>query len=76
MRKAFWEYVIIWAGVSALLLAIWFTTTGLVSYFWPVWPIGGMGIGAAAMAWSAYGPISRPISEDDIDREVSRIRGR
>jgi hypothetical protein len=75
-RRAFWEYLVMWAGVSALCTGIWFTTSGVVSYFWPIWPILGIGIGAIATAWAAYGPVRRPITDDDIEREVSRIRGR
>ncbi|MBI2168367.1 MAG: 2TM domain-containing protein [Actinobacteria bacterium] len=31
--------------VNALLIAIWLLTTGPGSHPWPVWPIGGWGIG-------------------------------
>ncbi len=75
-RRAFGAALGSWVAVSALLLAIWFTTTGLSSYFWPIWPILGIGAGVAGTWWRAYGPIRRPISDADVDAEVNRIAGR
>ena len=75
-RRDFRGYLLVWGGVSALLVAIWAITSagaGHPLYFWPVWPIAGMGIGAAAKALYAYGPPRSIITQDDVDAEVSRL---
>jgi hypothetical protein len=40
-----------------------------------VWAIFGMGIATASLAWGAYGPRERPISERAIDEQTRRMRG-
>ena len=75
----FKQFLGIWLGVSVLLVAIWtFTsfTAGYPIYFWPAWPIGGMGVAAFFIGLDAYGPGQRGITESDIDREVERLRAR
>jgi len=78
-KQDFKQYLGIWVGVSLLLVAIWAFTSfsyGSPLYFWPAWPIGGMGVAAFFMALDAYGPGQRGITESDIDAEVERIRQR
>ena len=75
----FKQFLGIWLGVSLLLLAIWAVTsytTGKALYFWPAWPIIGMGVGAFFMGLDAYGPGQRGITEADIDAEVERMQQR
>ena len=75
----FKQFLGIWLGVSVLLVAIWaFTSfnTGHTLYFWPVWPIAGMGVAAFFMGLEAYGPGQRGITESDIDAEVERMQQR
>lgn len=70
------QYLLVWAGVSALVVAIWAVTAltaGHAYYFWPVWPIAGMGIGAAVKASAAYGSPRTYVTEADIDAEVARL---
>lgn len=54
-----------------MLVVIWAVTDA--GFFWPIFPIIGWGIGVAANAWDVYG--RRPITEDQIRREVDRLRG-
>lgn len=54
--------------VNALLVIIWAASGA--GYFWPVWPIAGWGVGLAFNAWAVF--IQKPISEDDIRRELER----
>ena len=78
-KQEFKQFLGIWLGVSLLLVAIWALTsysTGHPLYFWPVWPIAGMGVAAFFMGLEAYGPGQRGITESDIDAEVERIRAR
>ena len=75
-RRDLRSYLLVWLGVSALVLAIWAATSasaGHPLYFWPIWPILGMGIGAAGMAIAAYGPARSVITQDDVDAEVARL---
>jgi hypothetical protein len=40
--------------VNTLLVAIWFFSSGYHSYFWPIWPMLGWGIGLAFQYRNAY----------------------
>ena len=40
--------------VTALLIAVW--AVAGAGYFWPVWPLLGMGTALAIALWRAYGP--------------------
>jgi len=64
----------VWAAVSILLIAIWALGGGWGHYFWPIWPIFGMGIAALFMGLDAYGP-SNYVTEERIEAEVRRMRG-
>ena len=73
-QQAFNRYLGVWAGVSLLLLTIWFFTMP-GGHFWPMWPILGMGIGAFFQWRDAYGPIvKKEITEADIDAEIQRLK--
>ena len=67
-KREFKNHVAVYLIVNALLVVIW-AASGQ-GYFWPVWPIAGWGVGLAFNAWSAY--FERPISEDEIRREMER----
>jgi len=58
-------------GMLAFFVLIWALTGG--GYFWPVWPALGWGIGVAMHGWATFG--RRPISEEEIQREMGRSRG-
>ncbi len=60
--------------VNAALVVIWALTSGAGSYFWPIWPILGWGVGIGFHAWETYGQKSHGPSEDDIRREMDRLR--
>jgi 2TM domain len=78
-RANFKNFLWIWFGVSALLVIIWAITSvasGQSIFFWPAWPIAGMGIAAFFMGLAAYGPQSSFITESAIDAEVERIKGK
>ena len=69
-KRGFRVHFAVYLAVNALLVVIWATTSA--TYFWPVWPMLGWGIGVAAHAASVYmGPSE--ISEADIDRELGRL---
>jgi len=71
-KNAFWNYAGVWIAVSAVVTIIWwFSTPG--GYFWPVWPILGMGVAVPILGYSAYG--RRGISEKRIHEEMKRLSG-
>jgi hypothetical protein len=40
--------------MNAFLIAVWFFTTGVGSYFWPFWSMFGWGIGIAFQYLDCY----------------------
>lgn len=73
-KQAFKKTLIVYLLVNALLIAIWALTRDDGDGFWPIWVIGGWGIGLAFQAYDAYGRRAT-ISEDQISREMSKLRG-
>jgi hypothetical protein len=72
-KQGFKTYLVVYAGITGLLTAVWFLSSP-GSYFWPIWGIFGMGIGAVATGLDAYGTSwSKPITEADVDAEVERL---
>jgi hypothetical protein len=69
-KRDFRNHVAAYVLVNALLVAIWAFSGG--GYFWPVWVIAGWGVGLAFNAWAVY--FERPITEDDIRKEMERDR--
>ena len=59
------------AGVGAAIVAVVIWAIGGESYFWPVWVMLLAAIPISIQGWKAYGPANR-ISEDDVQREMSR----
>ena len=71
-KRDFATHVFIYVLVNAFLVGIWAFTGS--DFFWPIFPILGWGIGLGANAWDVYG--RRPISEMEIEQEMSRLRSR
>ncbi len=67
-KREFKNHVAAYVIVNALLVGIWASTGA--GYFWPIWPILGWGVGLAFNFWAAY--VQKPITEDDIRREMER----
>jgi len=61
--------------VIVICLVVWFVTSGYNSYFWPIWPILGLGIGLIFTGLDAYGITRKYISESDVDAEVRKMQG-
>ena len=70
-KREFRNHALIYCAVNALLVVIWAASGA--GYFWPIWAIGGWGIGLAAHAWRVHG--RKPISEAEIIEEMHRNPG-
>ena len=67
-KRAFWRHATIYVAVNLLLIAIWAITSR--GYFWPIWPILGWGVGLGANYRKVF--LTRPISDDEIRRELEK----
>ena len=71
-QREFKQFLWVWLAVSILVIAIWALTGA--GYFWPMWPILGMGVAALFTGLDAYTKFtSKPITEADIDKEIERL---
>lgn len=66
-----WRFLALWGVLALLFVAIW-AVSSPGGYFWPVWPIIGVGIGVAFSFFESYG--SRRITEERVDAELARMR--
>ena len=71
-KRGFWNFAVTCVLVSCLLVVIWAVADG--GYFWPIYPIAGLGVALALQGWKAFG--QRPITESDIQEEIQRQRER
>jgi len=69
-RRDFWQHLVSFVIVNAALIGIWAITGG--GYFWPGWVLFGWGIGLVFHAWNTFG--QKPITDEDIRREMDKIR--
>jgi hypothetical protein len=69
-QSDFWLHLMIYLMVNGFLIIIW-AMTG-VTFFWPVFPIFGWGIGVAANAWDVF--LRREPTEAELQREMARLR--
>jgi 2TM domain len=72
-KREFTQHLVSYVVVNAVLVGIWALSGA--GYFWPVWVIGGWGIGLAIHAWDTFGR-RRMVSEDQVAREMDRLRRR
>jgi 2TM domain-containing protein len=71
-KRSFKQTAFAYLVVNLLLIGVW-AISGTDNYFWPIWVIGGWGIGLAFQAYDAYGR-RRTIGEDEIASEMQRMR--
>ena len=69
-KRDFRTHLLMYVLVNAFLIAIWAISGA--GFFWPMFVLGGWGIGLVANAWEVYG--RKPISESEIQRESERLR--
>ena len=67
-RRDFATHLVSYLLVNAFLVMVWAVTGA--GYFWPIWVIGGWGVGLALHAWDTF--LRKPVTEADIDAELMR----
>lgn len=71
-RRAFPKQAAMFVAIMAVLWVIWAVTGA--GFVWPVFPMIGLLIALGAGAYAAYGR-PKPITEDEIQREIDRSGG-
>jgi vacuolar-type H+-ATPase subunit I/STV1 len=67
-RRDFGAHVLAYLMVNGFLVLVWALTGG--GFFWPLFPLGGWGIGLVFHAWDTFSPGP---SEERIRREIERM---
>ena len=65
-RRDFSSHVVTYIVVNSFFVLIWAVTGG--GYFWPVWILGGWGMGLVLHAWDVF--VRRPVTDADIEAEL------
>lgn len=71
-RRDFSSNIVSYIVVNAALVLVWYFTGR--GYFWPAWILGCWGIGLVLHAWTIWG--RRPITEEDVRREMTHLQPR
>ena len=66
-KREFWNHAVVYVVINAMLVGIW-AMSG-VDHFWPIWSIGGWGIG---LIFHAFDTFRGGFSEAAIRREMER----
>jgi hypothetical protein len=67
-KQSLQKSAVSFAGVAILLVVIWLAAGQ--GFFWPIFPIAGLGIALAMQAFGIWG--QKPMSEEAIQREMGR----
>ena len=70
-RRDFWAHLVTYVVFNGAMVIVWYVTGH--GYFWPGWLLGLWGAGLVMHAWDVW--IRRPITEEDIRRELDRHSG-
>ncbi len=70
-RRALGGHAVAYLVVNLFLVVVWAFSGG--GYFWPIWVLAGWGVGLVLNTWDVL--FRRPVTEDDIEREMRRGRG-
>jgi hypothetical protein len=67
-KRDFQLHLVVFVLVNALVWIIWAATGA--GFPWPIFVTLGWGVGIVANWWTVYGAGGRPITEDEIRREM------
>ena len=67
-RRDFWSNVTAYVVINTFLVGVWALTGA--GYFWPAWVMAGWGVGVVMHGYEVF--FRHPITEADVDRELSR----
>ncbi|WP_198950780.1 2TM domain-containing protein [Kineosporia sp. A_224] len=67
-KRAWTSGLVAYLVVNSFLIGVW-ALTGR-GYFWPVWVLGGWGLGVVLSFWDTF--VRKPITEADVDAEIRR----
>jgi hypothetical protein len=73
-RRDFRGHLMVYVLVNSFLVVIWAVTSGPGNFFWPVFVLGGWGIGLVANFYDVY--IADDISEAEIRRQMEVLSRR
>jgi 2TM domain len=68
-KRGLQAHIIAYLSVNLLLVAIWYASGA--TFFWPVFPILGWGIGVVFNIWDVYVP--ERMTEERIQKEMRRL---
>ena len=68
-KHEFFSHLLAYIVVNAFLIMIWSFSTQ-PGHFWPMWSLGGWGIGLAFHAYETFRP---PLSEAAIQRQMEKM---
>ena len=68
------SHLLVYVLVNTFLVVIWAFTSGPDGFFWPVFVIGGWGIGVVANVYDVY--FADDFGEEDIEREMHHLSRR
>ena len=72
-KRDFHAHLVVYVLFNSFFVAIWAITSD-GGFFWPMFLIGGWGIGLIMNAWDVYR--GEEFTEEDIRREMARLRSR
>ena len=67
-RHDFSAHLVTYIVVNSFFVLIWAVTGA--GYFWPIWVLGGWGIGLVLHAWDVF--LRRPVTDEDVEAELHR----
>jgi hypothetical protein len=73
-RRSLFTHLFVYLVTNAFLLVTWAATGA--GTFWPLWSLAGWGIAIVLHVWDYYWRWMRPVTDEDVDTELNRMRHR
>ena len=72
-KRGFKRYLVTYVVTNVAMIVIW-AASGF-GYFWPGWVLFGTSIALVFSARNAYGSGSGPITDEQVDEEMRKLKG-